>query len=349
MNEQWKTFLETQGAQFGDQGVADFGDPANERRQARDGLVLCDLSHYGLIRGQGGDAQSFFQGQFSNDVAQVSPQRSQLNSYNSPKGRAYAVFRLFQDDTHWYLRLPREVLEPTLQRLKMFVLRSDVTLEDASDERIIAGLAGPGSDELLKGALGGAPADIDDVTHQDGITAIRVPGPAPRFELHGEPQAMQALWSKLAGQAKPTGGGVWEWLDIQAGLTNVFAATREEFVLQMINFQLVGGVSFTKGCYPGQEVVARMHYLGNLKKRSFIAHVDSDQAPAINDDLFSPEAGKNQSIGQVVNAQPSPDGGYDLLAVIQIAVAEEHPVHLRDAEGPVLGLRELPYPAVLEK
>jgi len=136
---------------------------------------------------------------------------------------------------------------------------------------------------------------------------------------------------------------VWRWLDIRAGVPLITAATQDRFVPQMINLELIGGVSFSKGCYTGQEIVARSQYLGKLKRRMFLANVDA--TAAAGDNLFGEDLG-DQVGGAVVNAEPSPEGGYDLLAVLQTGTRENSTVHLKSLDGPALRFLPLPYVAV---
>ena len=147
----------------------------------------------------------------------------------------------------------------------------------------------------------------------------------------------------LAHQTEVTEPQHWDWLDIRAGIPVVGPATQEAFVPQMANLDLIGGVSFTKGCYPGQEIVARMHYRGTLKQRMYLANVGGTQLPQPGDKLFSPEFGE-QACGTIVNGAPSPEGGQDVLAVIQIASAEKGAVHWKSPNGPALKFMQLPYP-----
>ncbi len=343
MNDNWKNHLISQGADITENGCSHFGNPESEKTAALQGHVLCDLSHYGLIRASGIEAESFLQNQFCNDVRRLGPARSQLNGYCTPKGRVLALFRLFQQGDDYLLRLPREILEPILKRLRMFVLMSKVTLEDDSDTWISMGYSGPEAEQRLTDILGGAPAAIDECLHTKTLSVIRVRGPHPRFEIHGNETAVRGLWGTLSAQARPAGGAAWTLLDIHAGLPEILAATQEAFVPQMLNLQALDALSFHKGCYPGQEIVARMHYLGKLKRRMYRAHADTDDCPQPGDNLFTANAESAQSAGKVVQAQTSPTGGVDLLAVIEIASMEQSSLHLHDAGGPALSLQDLPY------
>ena len=343
MNSNWKDFLVSQGAHIEGDHCLHFDDPAAERAAALEDNVVCALCHYGLIRVSGEDAGDFLQNQFCNDVRKLSTELSQLNGYCNPKGRVLALFRLIRRDDDYLLRLPREILEPTLKRLRMFVLMSKVTLEDLSDELVSIGLAGAAAEELLRKALGDAPTAIDACLQTNGLSVIRVRGPQPRFEIHGDEAAVKSLWETLATQATPAGSEAWTLLEIRAGLPEVVAATQEAFVPQMLNLQALDALSFTKGCYPGQEIVARMRYLGKLKRRLYLAHSDTDACPQPGDGLFAEGSESGQGVGKVVQAQASPEGGVDLLAVIEIASAEQRQLHLGDAEGPLVELQELPY------
>jgi hypothetical protein len=136
---------------------------------------------------------------------------------------------------------------------------------------------------------------------------------------------------------------VWDWLDIMAGIPGVHPETSDAFVPQMANLEIVGGVNFKKGCYPGQEIVARMQYLGKLKQRMYRARFEGNTQPHPGDSIFAPDF-PGQSAGTVVAAQPAPDNGFDLLAVIQISSAEAGELHLGSETGPKLSLQNLPYP-----
>lgn len=344
MNSEWQEFLIETGARFENGRVLDFGEPATEPDAAVNADILSDLSHFSVIEVTGDDAPDFLQGQFSNDVRLVTDAHSQLSSHCTPKGRVLTSFRLFKRDGAYFLRMAAGLLEPALKRLRMYVLRSQVVLEDRSDDLARFGLSGPNADTLLKSALGEAPAEVDAALTAGGVSALRVPGPHPRFELYGTPARLKSLWSQLAEKARPVGEDAWQLLDIYAGVPTVFPETTEAFVPQMINLHAIDGVSFRKGCYPGQEVVARMQYLGKLKRRMYRAHVDAEQRPAPGIPLFSESSESGQGAGKIVDTRPAPGGGYELLAVIQIGEVESgQKLQVGDAAGPAIDLEELPY------
>lgn len=343
MHTEWKKYLESRNGNWLGSRVTGFENPAQEFESAIAKNVVADLSHLGLISAQGPDVEDFLQGQFSNDVRQTSEQRGQLSSYCSPKGRMLAVFLMFRRENIFYLRLPRETLDSLLGRLGMFVLRAQVTLEDASDRLIRIGLSGTSVADDLKTLAGVIPEAPYDVIQHDTVTIIRIPGPQPRFELYGPLGAMQAHWETLAKTCAPVGAGPWELLDILAGIPTIYPSTVDAFVPQMANLDLIDGINFKKGCYPGQEIVARTKYLGKLKRRMYLGRIQTEQPPQPGNELFPASGDTKQAAGKLVLAQPHPDGGYAALAVLKMSVVEAGGVRIGEADGPMMELKELPY------
>jgi len=337
MNTEWKRFIDAQSGTVDASGQTRFAASPAEADCA-----LMDLSHLGLIRAVGPDAETFLQGQLTNDVRELSDGHTQLAGHCSPKGRMLASFRVLRLDDTYYLQLPRVALPSALKRLRMFVLRAKVTLEDASDSLVCIGLAGACAPALLGRQVGELPQTDHGMTRSGALTVIRIPGPGPRFEILGPVEAMRPLWQALAEQATPMDGSYWNLLDIRAGLPSVYPETADAFVPQMTNMQLVDGVSFTKGCYTGQEVVARMQYLGKLKRRMYYAEVDSATPPKPGDELHAPGSTSEQASGRVVDAQATADGRYALLAVVEIGAAEAGEVRL-GSDGPKLTFKAPPY------
>jgi folate-binding protein YgfZ len=207
----------------------------------------------------------------------------------------------------------------------MYVLRAKVRI--AIEDGILLGVSGRSVAEDLP-LLG--------VKKMEDATVIRLG--SNRFQFFTkEPQA---LWKKLAESAQPAGSVHWDWLNIRSGIPVILEKTQDQFVPQMVNFDLIGGINFKKGCYPGQEIVARMHYLGKLKRRMYLAHVEADAKPG--DELYSEDMA-GQACGMIANAVPSPSGGCDLLAVIQTASRDAHKIHHGSLEGPELSFEALPY------
>lgn len=348
MKPDWEKFLLDAGAVIENNSVLHYGNPEQEQRIVHSGLLMCDLSHRGLIAAYGADAATFLQGQLTNDIRDVSDQHSQLSAACTPKGRMLANFRIFKRTETFYLSLPLSLLESTLKRLRMFLLMAKATLEDASHALVGIGVSGPQIEQHLQEMNLTLPRQIDDVTQSDNYTIIRLGGPQPRFEIYAELDAIMALWNHLNVHAAPVGAGVWEMLDILAGTPTIYPQTSEAFVPQMANMQIVNGVNFRKGCYTGQEIVARMQYLGKLKRRMYRIHIAGSAAVNPGDALYAPGSSSGQGTGQIVTAQPDPNGGYMALAVIDISDAESGQLQLHDAAGPAITLQDLPYSVELK-
>jgi tRNA-modifying protein YgfZ len=297
------------------------------------------LPELGAIRVTGADAVTFLQTQLTNDVAGQPADTLRLSGYCTAKGRLLATFHQWRNDADVWLRLPRELAPSIVKRLSMFVLRAKVKVIDASDALSSAALLGPGSIEALERAGFAVPEVWQAVAH-DGVRVDRLP-PSPqlgeRFLLSHAPDAsLPALWLALP-QAAPNH---WWWSEIDAAIPTVFSPTQEKFVPQMINFEVLGGVNFRKGCYPGQEIVARSQYLGKLKRRMQVAHA-AGAVPTPGADVF--RAGAPQPVGTVVMAAAAPDGGTDLLFEAPIDQLQGSTLTLSATDDAPLDIRPLPY------
>jgi len=301
--------------------------------------ILCELTQHGLIRFSGEEAETFLHNQLSCDVSVLTPGRSTYGSYCTPKGRILATFLLWRSQNDFFMQLPPSLREPIQKKLSMFILRAKVKVVDASNDWASFGLAGGDAVSLVKQVFGQAPRTAHEVVNADGTTIIRLP--VDRLEIVVAKDQAPAILESLSGGAEKAKPDYWTWLEIRAGVPVIQPATQEEFVPQMVNLDLIGGLSYTKGCYPGQEIVSRMHYLGKLKQRMYLANIAADEAPRPGDKLYSAGAGE-QSCGMIVAAARSPDGGHDALAVMQIASAGSG-VRWKSPDGPVLKPLPLPY------
>lgn len=338
MNSVWKTFLESRSARIDDAGQVRFPDAPVEADCA-----LMVLSPLGLIAVSGPEAERFLQGQVTHDVTRLATAVSRLGSHCSPKGRMLASFRAFRRDDTIYLQLPRPQVEALTQRLRMYLLRAKATIEDASERFTAIAIAGSCAPSLLASRPAAVPTQENGVTQEGELTTIRIPGPAPRFQLLGPPAALEAIWDDLAATATVVDAEFWSLLDIRAGIPTVYRQTSDAFVPQMANLHLLDGVSFKKGCYTGQEVVARMQYLGKLKRRMYLGQVGTGKPPGPGDVLYAPSSRSEQAAGRVVDAGINGKGDYELLAVVKIEVAEHGEVRLGGPDGPVLSFRDPPY------
>jgi len=305
--------------------------------------TLCNLTQLGLIRITGRDSIDFLQGQFTNDVSKLTEGQCQFNGCCNPKGHLLANGWLFQRGDEILLQLPSATLPALLKRLSMFVFRSEVKLADASDELSRIGLVGHDTAAQLNSILPDLPTAPQQVSQAGDITIIQLPGVIPRFEIIGPETSIEKIRVQLAAVTTLADSSFWGLQDIRAGIPAIYPATVEAFIPQMINMQLLNGISFTKGCYCGQEIVARTQHRGTLKRRMYLAHIDRNQKPTAGDALFSHSAEYGKPAGTIVDVQPAPEGGFDALVMVQIACFEADDIHLKDASGEKLSFRDLPY------
>jgi folate-binding protein YgfZ len=296
------------------------------------------LDSLGVLRARGADVVSFLQGQLSNDVALLGPERSLLAGYHNPQGRVIALLRLVQlapDDL--LAILPRELIAVVVQRLGKFVLRAKVKLADDSAAWTVTGLMGcappPGA------AADALPATVNGVTRIDASLALRVAQEPGRWLL------VSPLAQPLpVSGCSPVGAEVWQRLAIAAGEPQVYAATSEAFVAQMLNLDALGAIAFDKGCYTGQEIIARAHYRGKVKRRlqRFRARVPAQLKPGDDGEL-----GDGRSF-KVVDAAQRMDGLCEFLAVTTLGHVDAEPAGGRaPAEGAPLSAEWLALPYVL--
>jgi folate-binding protein YgfZ len=330
MHSQWQQFLSNHGT-------------ATDSPQPLDRNILVDLSHLGIIEARGADCNDFLQGQLTNDIRLLTAEMGQLSSYCSPKGRMLALMRMFRRDDSTFMLLPREILEATIKRLRMFVMRSQVELADVSEQWVCFGISGAGATAALAGQKLELPEGGADVVSQSETTILSLTSYQQRYIVFTTVERAQSIWAALADTFTIAGKAQWDLLDIHAGLPNVEAANVEAFVPQMVNLQILNGVNFKKGCYTGQEVVARMQYLGKLKRRMYRAHVTTNHVPVAGDEIESPQSSSGQGAGRIVTAAPSPDGGFELLVVAEGESVANGTLHLKGVETAVLTISELPY------
>jgi folate-binding protein YgfZ len=296
------------------------------------------LTQWGVIRVQGPDSTSFLQSQLTSDVAALDTSQARLAGYCSAKGRLLASFVMWRvSPDELLLACSADLLAATMKRLSMFVLRSKCKLSDASNEVSLFGVAG----EQTATQIGGTPpTEIWGRIDTDALTLIRLP------DADGIARYLRAASAGMP----PHGCGAmalddWRWLEVRSGVPTIVAATVEQFVPQMINFELLKGVDFQKGCYPGQEVVSRSQYRGTVKRRLFLFDT-SAEAVAGQDVFHSGDA--DQPCGMVVNAAPRRPSGSSLLVETKLAALAEGTIHLTRAGGPLLEVRTLPYPVPVD-
>lgn len=324
--------------------IAHFGDPTGEALAAREGDAVFDLQHLALIAVEGADAQAFLQGQLTNDLGEVDANRAQPSAWCSSKGRVLTCFLIFLHRGCLLLQLPATLLETALKGMRMYVLRAAVTLEDVSQSWARMGAVGDRAESRLRELFGELPERTLAVRSNNDVTIIRVPGARPRYEIVGAHEAVASLWNGCRKVAVAAGADAWELLDIDAGIASIAPETRDAFVPQMINLDRIGAVSFTKGCYVGQEIVARTQHLGRIKRRMYRARWSGSSHIGPGSTLDATVEPAPARI-QIVNAGPVAGGGVDVLAVLPIEVAGRAPdTGLVLSDGTRLVLQTLPYP-----
>jgi len=307
--------------------------------------VVCAHTAWGLIEAAGDDAIAFLHGQLSSDVPVLAPGQGQYWSYNSPKGRMLANGVLWRPargpSDRVLMLLSSDLVEPVRRRLSMFVLRAKVTIEDVRERHALLGVAGGDAALAVREALGVTVAPMTATSFGAGdTTALALPD--GRIVVAAAAASGPLVHAALARNAAIADADAWRWFGIAAGVPMITSPTSDLFVPQAANWDLLGGVNFKKGCYPGQEIVARMQYLGRLKERLFVFRTDTRDAAA-GTRLFSATFGDGQSCGNVVNAAHDTSSGSVLLAVVQTAAAAAQDVRLGAADGPLLTALALPY------
>jgi len=293
---------------------------------------VCALPDLGVIRVVGEDAATFLHAQLTQDFLQLGPIEARLAAFCSAKGRMQASFIGFRRaPADILLVCSRDLLMPTLKRLSMFVLRAKAKLTDASADFNLFGLAGD------------AIASVANLSRhawaKSDFGSANVVGLYP---ADGQPRA---LWVSPVGEPGPAGAPLaavlWQWSEVRSGIVTLTSPLIDAFVPQMLNYESIGGVSFKKGCYPGQEVVARSQFRGTLKRRAYLVHCAA--ALGVGQEVFH-SADPSQPCGLVAQAAPAPHGGFDALASLQISATELGALHLGAPGGPALHLQPLPYP-----
>ena len=311
----------------------------------RPGPVACNRTGWALLRATGPDAADFLHGQLSSDVKSLRDGEGRYWSYNSPKGRMLANGVLWRAPAASagdgiMVVLAADLADAIRRRLSMFVLRAKARIDDVTGQHAMIGVAG-GADAVRE-RLGAEPVVSRAVPF--GERGIVFTLPDHRILVVADAADAATIEATLALSLPFADTDTWRWHGIASGVPWITAATSDAFIPQMANWDLLGGVDFRKGCYPGQEIVARMQYLGQLKERLFAFHADADVAEASpGTRIYSVAFGTDQACGTVVDAAPDPSGGVALRAVAQLAAVGTRDMTLGRPGGAALTQRPLPY------
>ena len=319
----------------------EFSEKQSSTRVSED--FVCAGDELGLILVNGADARDFLQNQLSNDIDFIDESHSQISSYSTPKGRMLGIFRVVQISNGYILITARSMVLPLLETLYRYIVQAQVTLADASDYFARIALQ-TNRNEVIGHSL--LPARSGEVLQNDTVISLQLEplGTQQRFLILclSADEAID-LWTDFSRQLQVAGFSSWRLADIKAGLPAIYPQTTEQFVLQMANLGALGGVSFKKGCYPGQEIVARMQYLGKLKRRMFLARIETDTLPLPGDELVNQGKTDIDGSGKVVDAEFDQDGVCHCLYIAQISKADAGTLQLLNQSQSRIENVELPY------
>ena len=353
MHPDWKSFLAENGAVFKttvdndleiDQLVS-FGIPENEMKLSSQEALLSNPSERGLLKVSGADAESFLQNQLTNDIRKVTETNHQESAWCSPKGRIIANFHIFKRNDDFYLALSSDLIKHVMKKLRMYVMMSKVEIEDVSDSVIHFTFAATQADRLMQDLLGIEIASDAETIQHNTITLLRstilsnATDSLSRFDIFADDiDSAKTLWSQCKQHAAPVSGVGIRYLNIISARPEITAASSEAWIPQMVNYIHINGVDFKKGCYPGQEVVARLNYLGKTKRRMYRLQIDTDQLPEVGAVIKSE---KDAEAGKILSAVVNSQSKVDALAVLKIAAATI-PLSLA-ANDATITLLDLPY------
>lgn len=349
-NPVWTRFLQEQGAQFDASGerIVTFGHAEVERYLIKHGPVITNLSHHALLKVTGTDAFDFLQGQLSSDLTDVNENRAQLSSYCDPQGNVLAVFTVFKIGDAFYLSFHGSLKTSIEKRLKMFVLRSDVQISDVSQEMIHIGFAGEFADLDVQRRLS---TKIKE-TYETGmllaegmqnICIVKVPGPYHKYDLFGPVEEIQQAWIKLREGCDFTNTQDWNLLNIAAAVPEVTAETSGKYTAQFLNLDKLDAINFRKGCFPGQEIIARIHYRGKVTKRMLRVRLDEIMELNAGDTLTLKDGTDKSFKLEVILANPDVLSGTRCLAVGTLKSLESAQGELKTESGQAAVIEPMPY------
>ena len=333
MNNDWKNFLINNSAIINDQGNIEFPTDLSGKEN-----FLCPVSYLGILVITGQDAAKFLQGQVTcNILDDINDNKSTLGALCTAKGRTISTFLVIKKDTSYYLILPVALIETVRKRLQMYILRSDVSIDNGNNEFCLTGLVIDHTTE----SLANLPTQPFAVTDLENIT-VRYPSPKSRYLVIEKIEQAKQFWSTFINKDNfsPKGDEYWKQLDIMDGIPWLDEQTSEDFIPQMLNLDQLGGISFNKGCYTGQEIVARTHYLGKSKRKMYFAEAQITDLAVPNATIYDFQAGTEQSVGKILSSLCI-DNKCHMQVIIQAEIADSE--HLKLKNGTEIKLTELSY------
>ncbi len=349
MNIDWKQFLNEQGAQFDENNnIKTFGLPEIEHFMVKHGPIVSDLSKQALIKASGEEVFSFLQGQFSNDLKEVTDAKAQLTAYCDPQGKVLALIIVFKIAESYFLSFDESLKETILKRLSMFKMMAKVELEEISEELIQIGYAGEFADLDLQRDFTLKTKDtyqVEVIDSQDiqNVTVIKVPGPYHNYRLFGNMDMMKSIWKTLKSNGEAVGSLDWTLLDIVSGQPVINHQTTEQFIAQFINLDKLNAINFKKGCYPGQEIIARTHYRGKATKRMLRIHTKAKLEAKAGEEIKLQDATERSYKFIVISAAPEIYEGTIALVVTTVKALESIKGDLKNENSDVFTIEPMPY------
>jgi folate-binding protein YgfZ len=349
LDSNWAEFLQSQNVQFDETGkISTFGHADLERFLIKNGPVITSLTHQALIKVSGSEAETFLQSQLTNDLTQVTETQAQFSAYCDPKGNVIATFLVFNYKGDYYLSFDGSMSDTVIKRLKMFVLRADVQIEDVSNSMIQVGFAGEFGDLDVQRQLSTKIKEIFEagMLQAEGMEdcyIIKVPGPYHKYSLFGPAQQMTEAWKKLRGNSDLTNNYDWQLLDIAAGIPNIETPTTNQFIPQSLNLDKFEAINFKKGCFPGQEIIARTHYRGKVTKRMLRLHIGEVVKLTAGEDLLLKDSNDRKHKMTVISSAEDIFEGTLCLAVASLKPLESVEGDLMTESGKTVSIEPLPY------
>lgn len=295
------------------------------------------LNDYGFIRIHGPDSSKFLQGQLTCDVKQITAQHSSLGAHCDPKGRMIALFRLFDWQKDYYMLLPQSILPTTLASLQKYARFAKTELIDISAQLACFGCYGESLDAIFGEFLAPIPTSVDQVVIKSTFLMIHILSPKSassslsRILIIGEQADILTMQKKLLNNASKVGTELWHLLDIQAQVAQLYPQTSGQLTPHEINLPALNGVSFSKGCYTGQEVIARMQHLGKLKKHMYLVELSTSQTPTPGCPIIQQPTA--QTVGLLVDFATVSDHCFIALAIIQDNALDDNELCLADNDS----------------
>jgi folate-binding protein YgfZ len=305
---------------------------------AEKSLLIIDLWATGLLCVSGPDAKKLLQGQLTCDLEEISESRTSLGAYCLPQGRMVSLFRIFLFQDSYYLQMPAAILQSTMDTLKKYAVFFKAQIRDASEELVCLSVSGVTVSAKLSASGLQIPAAVNQAITQQNLLIIRLPGELPHFEIIGTAAAITLLRETLSN-VRNGDYNDWELLNIMAGIPALTADTAGKLLPHDVNLPQANGISWNKGCYTGQEIIARMHYRGQLKKQMFRGRVQTGNPPLPGADIYTAE----NAAGTLVSTSLEAPDQYQILFLANIADAENGQLFLNPAKIDPIALLTLTY------